>query len=425
MIGPAAPLMRLLGVRRGEAGRAAVLFLLSFVLGLSLVSFDLALSTSLVLTLSVQELAWTQVVLAGVVPFAGLAMAWLRPRLSTILFVTLPLAVVACVVLLLILLVPDGKFGTLTLLALWSAEHVLSAFAIVGFWTVAAHAFDVEQSRRIYGLINSGELLSGVLGGLSAGWLRGSLAEPTLLILALCGVLAGVLLTVPLARNVVQAEEAESVTAALSTVRGHGLVCLVYYAGYNILFDVVDFLVLVAVQRTYPGEPEAIAGVLGTVHAVRLSIGGLLGVFVSGRTMGRHGVGAGLIVPPIVIGGAAFLVGTVLTSQLSVLAAAILLKIIDGAVRLGLGKPAFMAAQRPMPAIARERTLLLIETAVEPATTGAAGAALLWMPTAILSGGALLLLPVPIAAAWLASAIALDRSYRRLLASGAATDQDP
>jgi hypothetical protein len=341
----------------------------------------------------------------------------LRPRLSTIAFVTLPLAVVAAVVLLLILLVPYGRFGPITLLALWSAEHVLSAFAIVGFWTVAAHAFDVEQSRRLYGLINSGELLSGVLGGLSAGWLRGSLTEATLLILALFGVLAGVLLTVPLARNVVQPVEEESVTAALSTVRGHGLLCLAYYAGYNILFDVIDFLILVAVQRTYPEQPEAIAGVLGVVHAVRLSIGGLIGVFVSGRAMGWHGVGVGLVVPPIVIGAAALVIGMVLGSHLSVLAAAITLKVIDGAVRLGLSKPAFMAAQRPMPSIARERTLLLIETAVEPATTGAAGVALLWVPTAILSSGAVLLLPVPIAVGWLLSAILLDRSYRRLVSS--------
>src|SRR4051794_18469448 len=82
---------RIFGIERSEVARAAALFLLSFVLGLSIVSFDLAMSTSIALTLDPAELPWSQVVLAVAGPVAGLLLDWLRPRMSMTMFVTVPL----------------------------------------------------------------------------------------------------------------------------------------------------------------------------------------------------------------------------------------------------------------------------------------------------------------------------------------------
>ena len=55
----------------------------------------------------------------------------------------------------------------------------------------------------------------------------------------------------------------------------------------------------------------------------------------------------------------------------------VFLKIAEGTVRNSLGKPALMVAYRPLPAQRRDRAQMVIETAIEPISTGLTGAILL------------------------------------------------
>ncbi len=419
-------LARLLGLRPEEFGRASALFALSFVLGLSLVSLELASSTGLLVTLEGAQLAWSHVAVAAALPLAGLALAWLRPRVSVASYVTLPLAAFSLVVFAAGWSAGDGTPGALTVLGLWAGAKALSATAIVGFWTLAARTFDVEQSRRVYGLIGAGELIAGVLGGVGAGALQAALPRTDLIALTVAGVLGGVLLTLPLARNLVpEAPAAPADAGASALVRAHQRRCIAYFGASNFTYDILEFLVLVSIQRAYPGQPEAMAGLLGGLFAARLTLSALIRVFVTGHVLGRRGLGPALAGPPATVSGLALAAVALHPMAVSLLVATVALQMAEGIVRNGFGKPAFMAAQRPLPTPTRDQTLLLIETAVEPATTGLAGLALLLLPVQALAGTALLLLPVPGAAVWLFFARNLNRSYRALAPSAAAIPTTP
>ncbi len=137
--------------------------------------------------------------------------------------------------------------------------------------------------------------------------------------------------------------------------------------------------------------------------------------------LGERGTVAALFALSLVLGlGLAAIeiaVDTELTGlgvALAPLATALALSTGESAARGAVGKPVFMAAQRPLSPAPRERLLVAVETVTEPATTGLAGELLLMLLGTWLAGSALLFIPAPFAALWLFAAAALARSYRRL-----------
>lgn len=402
---------RVLGLRPGEVAPASALFALSFVLGLACITLEVAVSTGLLVGLDATELPWKHVVSGVALPLAGAALAWARPRVSFAWFVTAPLVSIAVPLLALVILLGDAAPGPAWLL-LWGGTRILSAAAIVAFWSIAARTFDVTQAPRVYGVISAGEVLAGVLAGLVAGPLQGALSPVTLLGLAVTGVLAGVLLALPLARRAPE-EEAPRVTADTGVLhRTHARRVLLYYALGNITFDVIEFVVLVALQRTFPGQPEALAGALGGLLSLRLALSAGIRLFLAGRLAERLGLLPGLASTPAAVG----LVGAIgmAIPFVGPVVLAVAMQTAEATVRGGLGKPAFMATQRVLPPTLRDRTLLAVETAVDPLTTGLCGLALLLVPSAWLAGSAVLLLPLPSALGQLVAARALRTSYTRL-----------
>ena len=70
-------LQRLLGLQPHESRLAARLFFISFFLGVALVSFDLVVSTALVVGLSSGEMIFARSVAVGAAPLTGMVLLWL------------------------------------------------------------------------------------------------------------------------------------------------------------------------------------------------------------------------------------------------------------------------------------------------------------------------------------------------------------
>lgn len=407
-------LARLLDVRPGERRPVAALFALSLALGLGLAAIEIAVDTELLAGTSATELPWAHVAVAVAVFLGGALLAVLRAWLPATAFLGGPLALVGLAALPLVPLLDDAP-GVVTLLALYAGHHVLVAFAVVAFWSLAARALDVEQSRRLYGLVSAGELVAVLLVGLAAAPLRRALDLPALLGGALALLVTSALAMLAWARRVAvdvpadRSSAAPPEPAATPAERRHVARLVAYYGAYNVTYHMIEITLFVAVQAAHPGRPDAIAGTLGALAIARIGLGVLVRLFFTGRLLARVGLGAGLASTPVVVLGLAGL-----ALGLPPLAAAIALSTGESATRSALGKPAFMAAQRPLAAAPRERALIAVETVVEPATTGLAGACLLMLPGTWLSGPALMFIPTPIAALWLLAARALARSYRRL-----------
>ena len=166
---------RLLNVRPGEGGRVAALFVLSLALGLGLAAIEVAVDTELLAGTPTSELPWAHIAVCVAVFLGGALLAGLRAWLPAAAFIGGPLGLVGLAALLFVPLLDDAP-GVVTLLALYAGHHVLVAFAVVAFWSLAARALDVEQSRRLYGLVSAGELVAVLLVGLAAT----STASPTM-----------------------------------------------------------------------------------------------------------------------------------------------------------------------------------------------------------------------------------------------------
>src|SRR5215510_13736072 len=111
MTGPTNVLHRLLGLQPHEGRLAARLYCISFFLGVALVSFDLAVSTALVVGLSSGELIFARSVAVVAAPLTGMVLLWLRPRLSFTAMALGPLTVVVLALLGLVLCVRQATPG--------------------------------------------------------------------------------------------------------------------------------------------------------------------------------------------------------------------------------------------------------------------------------------------------------------------------
>lgn len=408
---------RVFDLRPGERARVAGLFAVSLAFGFGLSAMEIAVLTSLLASGAPDGIPWAQVVVGATVLVAGGLLTLLRARLSPAAFVGAPVVLLGGAALLVLPQQVADAPALPGLLLLIASHGVLSAVAMVAFWTLAGRALDVAQSARLYGLVSAGELVGIALAGLLAAPMRAAFDLPVLLAGSLALLTLTGLALLPFARTVQagsDCEEAPPAAAAAPLERAHVARCVAYYSAYNLTYYLIEFTLFVAIQRAWSGQPEAIAAALGALTALRVGVGVAFRLFFTGRMLARFGLGMGLASTPVAVLGLCGLGLLAHPLAGSVLVAAFALSVGESAARNGLGKPAFMAAQRPLSSAPRERTVTLMETVVEPLTTGLAGASILLLPVAWLSGPALLLVPIPTALAWLAAAAALGRSYRRL-----------
>lgn len=421
---PEPVVMRLLGVRAGELRVVAALIAVSLALGFGLLAIDLAIDASLLVHGATAELPWTLIGNGVAVLLAGVALVGLRQRLPPTLFPWAPVACLGGLALLVVPVLVDAGAGFTTFALLSASQRVLLALALVGFWTLTARCLDIEQSRRLYGLVGAGETLAALLAALATAPLLRALGLAPLLAVAFALLLLATVGMRALARAYPGDRTTEVATAAgPATAAQRRLVaaCCAYHTGYNVAYFVVELAMFAALQRVHGGRADAIAGSLGAVLLVRLAITTAIRVFLTGRILTRLGLAVGLAAAPGLVAVGAAVVGL---AGLAGLTAAVALLTAESAARQALGQPAFLAAQRALPGPRRERTLVLVETIVEPLSTGLAGGLLLALPAAWLVEDVLLGLALPAGLAWLLAAVAVARAHRAVLAESG-PDSDP
>ena len=143
MIGPVTVLQRLLGLKPHEGRLAARLYCISFFLGVALISFDLAVSTALVVALSSGELIFARSVAVLAAPLTGMVLLWLRPRLSFTALALGPLTVGILALLGLVLCLGQATPGLPYLMVLRAFSYVLEALAVTSFWAVTARLLNI------------------------------------------------------------------------------------------------------------------------------------------------------------------------------------------------------------------------------------------------------------------------------------------
>lgn len=178
-------------IRPGEKRLVAVLFGHSFCNGLARICSDTASDSLWLTTYGTSALPYVYLGVAATAPLVGLVFSWgaRRLRFPHLLGSVLGALGIAVCVLRVLLGIGAMRWPVIAL-AVWS--YLLMILLSLEFWSLAGQLLRVEQSKRLYGLIGSGEVLATILGGLGAAAVVRQVGTLNLLLIT-AGGLVGVL----------------------------------------------------------------------------------------------------------------------------------------------------------------------------------------------------------------------------------------
>jgi AAA family ATP:ADP antiporter len=294
---------------------------------------------------------------------------------------------------------------------------VYNLFALSVFWALMADAWRGESSRRLYGIIAAGATLGAVAGGALTAGLVEIIGQPALLLVSLAMLEATVWCLRAFERRAPKAVgettqapvgggALDGLRAALKSPYLLGICgyMLLYTVGSTFLYflqaQVVDAMVDGrAAQTRWFAQVDLIVNTLTLV----------LQLFLTGRLMGRLGVGLTLAALPLVS-----LIGFAGLGLWPVLGAVVVFTVARRVSNFAFSRPAREALFVPLPREEKYKSKNLVDTVIYR-TGDQLGAWTSGLVTWLGFGMAgLAWLAAPLSAVWLALALWLGRRYRGL-----------
>ncbi len=375
-------------IRPGEGPAVASLFLFSFLLGLSSLFFETTSNAIFLATVGASSIPIIYLASAVVLVLAGLAFSRLEKQLSPSRLLTIELIflfISIAVFFAALLAFPRSRAVALGLMVWKEALFTLSQFV---FWVLAGMLLNVRQGKRLFGLVATGFVLADVTGGITAAALVNTFDISALLVLSAAGAALSLVFFRRIAHRFIDRfrsespdeGEIQSSKSAASLFRDRYVRAFFAVAIAAILgFYVVDFIFMKQVEIRFPDELP-LAGFFGIYYAV-LGVVNLLGsLFVTGRLLGRFGVGFGMIVLPVfLVLGMAFIILAFAVPGLAgfLFWAIVAAKIGHEFLLASIMTPAGQVLYQAISPGQRLQVQNLRESVLEPAATGASGILLL------------------------------------------------
>jgi AAA family ATP:ADP antiporter len=297
---------------------------------------------------------------------------------------------------------------------------VFNLFAVSLFWAVMSDVYQSEPSRRLYGVIAAGGSLGALAGGTITSGLVEAVGTPALLLISLAMLELALWCMFAIHRQVrrdtpAAAAESETVIGG-SAVDGFRLALrspyLLGMCGYMLLYTIgstfLYFLQAQIVATTIDGRAAQTAYFAN----VDIWVNGLtlvLQLFLTGRLMGRLGVGLTLAALPLIS-----IIGFLGLGLVPVLGAVVVFTVARRVTNFAFSRPAREALFVPLSRSEKYKAKNLIDTVVYRVgdQLGAwSSAALTWLGLGL---AGIAWTAAPLAAVWLALALWLGRRYRAL-----------
>ena len=412
-------LAQLFNIRPGEARLAGLSFLQSAFIGLPRL-FTMTLGNALFL--STYSAAYLPLIYLGSAllnPILGSLYLFLEKRVSfralqNLMNLILALASTSFAALLFGGF-PPGLAGA-GLLVWLDIEWTLTNLV---YWGTLNRIYTVEQSKRLYGLVGSGEILVMVLGGLLAGLVIAEIGIEFLIFFSLGGFILS-FLGINLLFKRLPTGEAYSRPGGppIRSGRSAFVVLLILFFGISQygLYFFGDTVFYMEAGAQYP-DADGLGQFLSRYFAILglLTLGFKL--FFSGRLLPKLGLGRSLALTPIGMGIGGFAVSLgVLSGAGLAFPAAVGLRLFQAVFFSGLLYPAFYSLLQPLEPRIRSRVQTQSELIFGP-MTGILFGAVLFLLTGP-AGFASLELGLILAAAslaWVLLAQRVFREYRRAL----------
>jgi CRP-like cAMP-binding protein/ATP/ADP translocase/HEAT repeat protein len=272
--------------------------------------------------------------------------------------------------------------------------RVLSILTDLEYWAVATRIYDVRQSKRLFSLVGSGEVVARITGSFSVPLLVGLIGVPNLLAVSAVGLLGCLIVLLIIFRafplvssssdfekeETKKNEDDERDRSKFSVLLRDRYLQLIFgLAVFAVLGKYfVDFAFLAEMQTRY-NDVERLAGFFGIFSGVTQAVNLLMRVFVSGRLLNRFGMKVGLVTLPIVhtLCTLLIIVAGGFDAHYWIFWLVISNQGIYKTLKHPIDNPSFKVLYQPLRARDRLSAQIAVEVIVSPITIGFAGVIML------------------------------------------------
>jgi len=275
----------------------------------------------------------------------------------------------------------------ITHMAIMIFKDIIWMFAGIEFGILSGIIFDIRQGKRLFGLLMSGEILAGIIGGFSISLLLKYITLTDLLLFSSFSLL----LSFVLLRKIMKQfstrfgiknssdDEDESANLSYKTLLKNRYY-LVFFAISLLSFLVfyfIDYVFYFEVEEHYKSEKE-LASFFGVFIAFLNSVNLISSLFISGKSLSRYGISFGILAIPVlaVLGTSSILI-TLSVSVGIAFALIIVVKLLNEVLDITILTPSFRIIYQSIPQGQRNKVLAFRETIIEPIAMGGAGLFLL------------------------------------------------
>lgn len=414
-----------LAIRPGEGRLVRLLLCHSFFVGANRV-FLLAVSTSLFLTeYGANTLPYIYIATALTNGSIGFIYAWLGKRISFINLLIFNLTFQFIVVAGFWLI-----FGLSTaqwpVIAFMIALELLWLLTSLEFWSLSTRIFNIQQGKRLFGVIGAGETIASIIGGFSIPLIVTQVGTHNLLIPVLFSILASLVIILLINmqyRDLVAAThhtaDVNGTERTINPLKSRYILLIFAFACVaTISYYFLDNAFYGLTEIHFP-DNDALTGFLGVYFALVALAQLIFQTFLNARIINRIGITTAIILVPVlgtlmlgVTAAVSLFAGTATLTFIFIAAT----RLVEYVIRETITTSSLMTLYQSLPPSGRLQTEAQVESLVEPVTTGLTGILLLIVLDGLKwSVIHLIYLSMLIGLVWIGSAVLLGREYPKAL----------
>ena len=265
--------------------------------------------------------------------------------------------------------------------------HILMPLMVTTYWTLVQRLFNIQQSRRLTGLVASSETLAMIAGGFLTPLTVALLGTVNVLLAAIPFLLIfGGLLIYLLRRYgdrfapVTGPRAADQASAGRAVLRNRYVLLIV--ANFALFVAGIYFVdnIFYGYAQIQMSDPDVLAAFLSRFWGFAGVLILLMQIFAAGQILSRYGVGVVLLLTPVAIlaGAVAMATAGTLGAGLTVLFVLALMTELFRVVLDGVDQAATSVIMQPLPDQTRTEAQTLVTGIAYPASLGLTGLALIF-----------------------------------------------
>ena len=372
-------ILSIFNIKPGEGHLVTIYFLQAIFIGLPRL-FTLTTANSLFIeNYSANNLPYAYLFSSLLISIAGITYLYVEKRISYIklqIRTLLALCLILCGFILLLQWLPNTKWLNFLLLVWFGVEVMLVELI---YWNIANRLFTIRQSKRLFGLIWSGEVLVVIVGGFLMPYLVRVIGTVNLLFLSLAGLVLALLNIIYMShafkfrfteKNPHKNNTKYDTESWFYLFKNRYIVFVFAFFAINAysIYIFIDNIFYIQLNQSYQNS-EQLASFLGQFWAVYGIFSLFFRAFVSGQWITRLGILGGLLSSPIILlicTVSIIITGNILDNLGILFLLIMLTKQLEGVLADSIVFPAYHTLYHPFSPKYRVRVQAMIELVLGP-----------------------------------------------------------